>query len=162
MEIRRVLDENPSIATISTISVIVIALIAIFFEIKGKSKPSAPTQAYYTVDDGASYFADDVNLVPPYMHDGKEAVRAQVLKGATGKPFVVYLVRISTRAHSKLEKLVAEKGGSPEALTDDRRDIEVKPPLALNAKWVPIDSSGSVTDVHPPAGVTGPLETLIP
>jgi hypothetical protein len=38
--------------------------------------PIFPTQMFYTVDDGATLFVDDIGKMPPFNHKGKQAVRA--------------------------------------------------------------------------------------
>jgi len=42
------------------------------------------TGAFYTDDDGQTYFADNVYKFPPWDHDGKQANMAMVYSSASG------------------------------------------------------------------------------
>ncbi len=71
-------------------------------------------RAYYTDDDGQSYFEDSMYLVPPFDHGGKTAVRAMVYRrGYSG--YVAYEQRFKADIKKKLDDAVAEaaKQGKP-------------------------------------------------
>jgi len=150
---------------VGTGGVIVMALLAMFMEQKGNAVPAAPRQAYFTVDDGATYFAADINSIPPFLHDGKEAVSARVLKGATGKPFIAYLLRYSASAKANAQRLLAQQGAGPGCiLTPEPSDIEIKKPLSGDVPWTPLSSPAAtaITNFQRPPGVAEPLEPLFP
>lgn len=95
-----------------------------------------PSQAYFTDDDGATYFADPVDQSVPFTRNGKTVHRAHVFK-CGGKLVVGYLSRY-TQAHiDAIEKLANKqkdpKSGSP-TLADlnmgvmGSRGVEVKVP----------------------------------
>ncbi len=88
--------------------------------------PQIPTQAYYSVDDGQTFFADDINLVPPFEKDGKMAVRAHVFTCDGGKtPFVAYLERYTPEAKGKIEAM--KEGADPAGMEEVwMTGIEVK------------------------------------
>ena len=54
-------------------------------------------QAFYSDDDGATWFADAADRLPPFDHDGKPAFSAFVYE-CDGKPFVNHLERYTRRA----------------------------------------------------------------
>jgi hypothetical protein len=60
-----------------------------------------PTSAYYSDDDGQSYFKDSAYKFPPFDHDGKTAVQAMVFLDH-GSKIVGYLIRYTPEAHKKL------------------------------------------------------------
>lgn len=91
MGLRQKLNENPAIAVAGTV---VIAVVAAFFGFRLMTSHGfvKPQTAYYTVDDGKTLFADLEELLPPFQHEGKEAVRARVMSCDAGSTkFVAYL-----------------------------------------------------------------------
>jgi hypothetical protein len=64
------------------------------------SAPEAATapQAYFSTDDGATFFPGDGARLPPCEHDGAQAVRAYLYQCKDGKRFVGYLERYSDAA----------------------------------------------------------------
>ncbi len=103
MGIREKLNENPAITTGVTAAIIVIALIFILYQALHDNTPKPQTEAYYSIDDGKNYFADDINQVAPFMKDGKEAVRAYVFSCDGGKnKWVAYLERYSKESQKKI------------------------------------------------------------
>jgi hypothetical protein len=135
--IREQLNENPSIVTGGTIGIIVIALIFIVYEIHGSSSPhlSMPSSRYYSDDDGASYFSDAFDKVPPFDHNGKTAVAAYVFRCKSGRAFVGYLQRYSPKA---LKALAQVKGGVDSAglYQTIGEETEYSAPLAGEKGWV--------------------------
>lgn len=63
------------------------------------------TRAFFSVDDGKTWFADDLNRLPPFDKDGKQANRAFVFKCADGKEFVGYLQRFTPEAKRTLQQI---------------------------------------------------------
>jgi hypothetical protein len=51
--------------------------------------------AFYSDDDGKTWFLDDVSKLPPFDHHGRTAVRAVVYRYGTGSKFVAYLEKFS-------------------------------------------------------------------
>ncbi len=118
MGIRETLNQNPAITTGVTIGIIVIALGFIGWQVlSGDGAPSAVTKMYYTVDDGATYFADDANKLSPFDHEGKPAVRCYVFTCDKKKSqFVAYLERLTPEAQKKMAAaLEAQKKAVPTA-----------------------------------------------
>jgi hypothetical protein len=77
---------------------------------------SSPTttsdaQAFFTVDDGTTYFTDDAAKRPPFDHDGKPAVRAYVFTDtkAGDRRWVQYLQKFSDEEKKQME---GKAGGS--------------------------------------------------
>jgi len=134
--IRETLNRNPAVTTGATIALIVIAVVVIVWQLMPARGGSAgPTKAYYSVDDGKTWFADDYYCIPPYQHDGKEAVRAHVYQVGEGKAFVGWLEKYKDDVKPKLEKALAGKrqGPLPAEFMDDSNRM-IKKPGAAN-KW---------------------------
>jgi len=137
--IRETLNKNPGLTTGATVGIILLALVFIIFQIRGGGTPDIATEAYYTIDDGKTWFADDINKVPPFQKDGKDAYRVYVYKCADGKEFVSHLERYTPEGKKAME--AAQKstdGGNPVIMEDVMMNgMEVKDPGTDPVKgWV--------------------------
>jgi hypothetical protein len=169
MGIREKMNQNPGVTTGVTIAIIVVALIFIVWQLWPNRGPKIPTKAFYTVDDGATYFADDIKKIPPFDHEGKQAVRAYVFK-CGGKEFVAYLERYTPQAKAKLEKAREEAAKNPDAMPPDmmmpdmmQQGIQVKKPGT--GQWVSeadFQRSQDIMQVKCPDGTTNNLEPVMP
>ena len=102
--LRETVNRHPK-AVAAVISVIVLA--AVGFTVQQQRPPgmNPPRYAYFSDDDGRTFFKDAATNVPPFDHGGKQAVAAYVFNGKDGKPFVAYLERaISAEARAKVEQ----------------------------------------------------------
>ena len=106
MGIRETLNRNPSIATGTTLAIIVIAVAFIVYSYSqgGASSAKQPTKAFFSVDDGKNWFEDDIAKLPPFDHEGKEAVRVMLFRCGNGKPFAGYLERYTAEVKKQLEE----------------------------------------------------------
>ncbi len=106
-------------------------------------------KAYFTADDGQTWFLDSTYRTPPYDHDGNTAVRAMVYSYDHGdKAFCAYLMRYTDSAKKRLDDAIADAVGhgkppSSVGLFNDlqlnRTGMEVKVPGAGHS-WVLRDS----------------------
>jgi hypothetical protein len=79
-----------------------------------------PSQFYFTVDDGKTWFADDAAKVPPFDKDGQQAVRAHVYRSSGGTKFVAYLERFKPDGQRAVEasaNLAPSASGMPGEMT---------------------------------------------
>lgn len=169
MGIRETMNNNPAITTGATVAVIVVALAFIIYSsVGGGNRFTPPTKAYFTVDDGATYFSDDIKKIPPFDKDGKEAVRAHVFSCKGGSdPFIAYLERMTPDAKKKMETMMAQ----PEEKRDfgaidmlQQTGYEFKKPGATN-KWIKMTDSarfGDITAIKCPNGDTKNLVPVFP
>src|SRR4051812_16280853 len=115
MGIREKLSTNKHLGTAAGVGLFVIAaFIAVrtFWPVKQANLD----RAYYSDDDGKTWFADSAFRVAPFDHNGKTAVVAHVYNYADGKKeFCAYLAQFTPEAKSKLEAAIAEaqKQGKP-------------------------------------------------
>ncbi len=165
MGIRESLNKNPSITTGFTIGIIVLALGAIIWQMRSGSSRYTIQNAYYTVDDGKTWFEDLGTKNPPIDHNGQLAVRCLIFKcGENGAPFVAYLERFTPEALKKMEAAAASKA-PPETADIDllySTGMEVKRPGS--AKWIPRASpeGDKICDVKCPDGSSGDLRAVLP
>jgi hypothetical protein len=138
--IRESLNKNPAITTGATIAVILAAVGFIVWEVMPPRPPRVPTQAYFTVDDGATWFPDDINKVAPFDHDGKDAVRCYVYKcSSTGTVFAAYLEKYTKSMQAKITQARSSTNAEPDSLDLDNGRLVKKP--QSSDKWVRIESN---------------------
>jgi hypothetical protein len=66
-------------------------------------------EAFYTVDDGQTWFVDSIYKTPPFDYEGKTAVRAMVYSYANGKKtFCPFLVRYDDGMKKKLDAEISQ------------------------------------------------------
>jgi hypothetical protein len=160
MALRESMNQKPAIATVAAIVVIIAFSLVIYFEkSSGAPKSGALTTAFYTVDDGATYYPDDINKIPPYDNNGHEAVRAYVYRCGNGKPFVAYLEAFTPDAKKAIEASGSGPAFGGAELAGDMgssRGRLLKPPLTGDKGWVRQGDPGfsEVSEIHCPAGET--------
>jgi hypothetical protein len=164
--IRQTINENPSISVGVTIAVIVIAIVVIILESRSGNSTAAAIgrQAYYSDDDGKTFFADDAAKISPYTDaNGKTAVHALVFKCGSGKEFVGYLERYT--AAGKIEAEKAKGHTLSGRLRNPVNLIEVKKPGSKT--WVKSTAENSqeysaVTSPTCPDGSRNDLVMVFP
>jgi hypothetical protein len=100
MSIRETMNKNPVIAGVA---VAIVVALAVYVGI-GQTSTGAklPTEAYYTSDDGKTFFGGPINQLPPFTQAGKEAVKAFVFE-CDGKKFVGYMSKLRPEAKEAIE-----------------------------------------------------------
>jgi hypothetical protein len=149
--IRETLNKNPMITTGVLAGVILIAIVwSIWYLVGnpfggGDGERTPDTKAFYTIDDGATTFVDEVDKIVPFKKDGKDAVKAHVYE-CKGTRTIAYLEKFDDAAKAKLEKFYsnpANKGKyMPERYEVEQTGKFYKKPGAAN-KWVKANSDES-------------------
>ena len=162
MGIRETLNKNPGLTTGVTAGIILLALVFIIWQVSGGGGPSISTQAWYTIDDGKTWFADDANKIPPFQHEGKTAYRVYVYKCADGKEFVSHLERYTPEAQKVLTE--AQKKGAeadPSILEMVYMNgVEVKDPGTGDKGWVKQANYAVASKITEPRCASGNQEGL--
>jgi hypothetical protein len=105
MSVREWIDKNQQAASIGAGAVVVLAIGLIIYQLL----PERPeTKAWYTTDDGKTWFKDSNRLVPPFERNGKEAVLAKVYK-CNGKEFVAWMERYKPEPAKKMREFRAKE-----------------------------------------------------
>lgn len=130
------MNQYRSVGIGASLCAIVLALaFIVWWEARGSRPASsaAVTNAFYSDDDGKTWFIDDLVKVVPFDHHGRQAVRADIFRCTNGKPFVGYLERYSEAVKDKIN---AAAVGHPDAVATAMMDevMEVKRPG--EAKWI--------------------------
>jgi len=114
MGIRETINRNPRIALGAITAVVVVAIGYVVLQVLASRHafPNTSPEDYFTTDDGKTFFAASRDNLPPFDHEGKQAVHAYVFEcPGTGKRFVGFLERYTAEAHKKLvETKVADPG----------------------------------------------------
>jgi hypothetical protein len=162
MDVRKAIQGKPIAGVGVGVLLLLLAGVIVARQLWPEKKANL-SQAYFTDDDGATWYADSEYLVPPIDHNGKTAVFAQIYSYANGsKTFCAFMTRYTPDAKKQLEDAInaAVKNGQPPAsvpLYQDRRflqnAIEVKKPGASN-KWISKSDPAAidVMSIHAPDG----------
>jgi hypothetical protein len=103
--IRETLNKNQTLTTGATIGIIVVAIGIIVWQMMPERAPKIVVKAYFSTDDGRTWFEDTSDKVAPFDKDGKEAVRAHLFKCAQGgEPFVGYLEKLDPEIKRRLDE----------------------------------------------------------
>lgn len=116
-------------------------------------------EAYFTDDDGKTFFADSRAKLPPFDRGGKQAVRAVVYE-ANGVRFVNHVERY-TPAGLRAVSAAANATTPPPASAGPT--MEVKRPG--DAKWTPtsdMQDAAPIMTVRLPAGASGEATLVEP
>ncbi len=100
MGVREAINKNSVISAVAIAAVLIFAVVVIALELK-TNKGEPPKYCYYTIDDGKTWFSDNLRRLPPFDHDGSPAVRCFVFQGPNGK-FAGLLEKLSDDVRAKL------------------------------------------------------------
>jgi hypothetical protein len=149
---RESINKQQTTAVVIAVAALAGAFMLFFSEYSGR-KLNIPvlSQLYYTDDDGATYYPDSINLVPPYSHNGKKAVRAYVFRCGEGGIFVGYLEAFTPQAKEAKEASLANHDNPPIASDFGRM---LKLPLTGDKGWQNSGTPGflKIMQVHCPNG----------
>src|SRR5436190_10116531 len=142
MGVREEMSKRPKTAAGIALALTTAAVVIVVFQmIDLRAAPElagAPERAFFTVDDGKTWFVDDATQLAPFQHNGKEAVRAYVYE-CNGKRFVNHLERYTEDGKKAMIRLkeVVKTGPPPGALVAaaQQRGRELKRPG--DTKWTP-------------------------
>jgi hypothetical protein len=144
--------------------VVPLAVLSIFIAVwqlsAGTSSSQEVGEAFYSDDDGATWFPDAGDRIMPFDHDGKPAVGAVVFIDARGKPVVGYLIRHSPAARAAIER--AKAAGAETGTVSVQPMLEAKRPRSASARWVPDIDPEFMTITHPTDQDGSPLRPAAP
>jgi hypothetical protein len=146
MGIREAVNKNSKLAGIATVAVLILVVGMIIWELRTSRRVEfTPNLAFFSDDDGKSFFADNEDLVPPFDHNGRQALRAFVFTSNSGK-FVGYLQKYTEPERSQVQAARnAHVYNAP-----DPSGIFIKKPG--DSKWINVASPGAslIVDVRCP------------
>jgi len=153
MSLRDKLNENPLI--VAVVVIVLVAVCAVWayrtFSGGGSGGPVKPgtQQAYYSEDDGKTYFAAPVDQIPGAFTGpgGRTAVLAVVLQYPGEKPFVGWLETYTDKGRKLLAEHYsnpANKGLPPPQIAELEREKLVKKPGT--GRWVSVSREPEEAD----------------
>ena len=162
MGIRETLNTRPKLAggiAAGCAAVAVLLAVAHVMDLRASPLGSAkPERAFFTVDDGKTWFVDDAAKLAPFDHDGQQAVRAYVCE-CDGRQFVNHLERYTDAGKKAMAKVreAAKKGPPPGMLVfvAQQGGREVKRPG--ETKWVPASNTAVARPLAMPKRPEGAL-----
>jgi hypothetical protein len=111
--VRERLNQRRAIA-ISIAGVIILGVVAFLFRDAFSTRPqerAAGQRAFFSIDDGNTWFPDDATKLPPFEREGKTAYRVRVYKCPHGKEFVSHLERYALGDKKRIEEAARASGG---------------------------------------------------
>jgi hypothetical protein len=106
---RELINKYPLAAGAFVVVALAVGVIAVLRGAGGRSNTIAGG-AFYTDDDGKSYFVDDAAKVTPFDHNGKPAVKAYVFS-CGGKRSVHYIERLTDVGQKAAQDSLQKSGG---------------------------------------------------
>jgi hypothetical protein len=166
--VREYLNNHPVFGGAFGLAVLSVVIGLIYYmQVEKNDVQRALTLAWYSDDDGKSWYSDNKNLNPPFDRGGKTVVRAFVFR-CTGDnhEFVGYLQRYAASAKKAIEdaheQVVEQKIPPPIGLYEsiEKNGLEVKRPG--DADWVNVrdPKAKSIEKVTCPSG--GTVEQVSP
>jgi hypothetical protein len=155
MGIREKLNNNPKVAVSVGIAALVLGVVFAAQALTHRGGGGPSEEAFFTTDDGKTWFAESASNLPPFQHEGKEAVRAYVYE-CNGKQFVNHMERLTPERRKFMEALVAaQRAGQqpPAASPAVAEGQQVKRPGGK--EWVSINhfiKAGPVLQARCPDG----------
>jgi hypothetical protein len=138
MGVRERLNDNPRVAVGVAAAILVVTCTVVALQFSGASTGEPSASAFFTTDDGQTWFVDDATKLAPFQRDGKEAVRAYVFE-CNGTPFVNHLERFTPDGRKAAEAAIGAKGSeqaTPVAGQLRLSGAEIKKPGAK--QWTPL------------------------
>jgi hypothetical protein len=164
MGVREAIKKRPMIAAGIAVVLALGAIAFAYLQISdggGSPGPASDSErAFFTVDDGKTWFIEDASQLAPFEHDGKEAVRAYVLE-CNGKKYVNHLERYTPEGKQAMIRLreIVKTGPPPGSLVAaaQQHGREVKRPG--DTQWIPSNAPAAeaiITLKSPPGGAGEP------
>jgi hypothetical protein len=149
---REWISENRGLASAVIGGVVVLLVILIAWQLEGGRPPKhINLQAYYSADDGRTWFSDQAGRTTPFDHDGKQAVACFVFKCDTSGPFVGYLEKDNEAALS-----------TPQPPGSSFSGVLVKRPGAKDWALSYLPEGARIRDIHCPNGSDQKPQPVLP
>jgi hypothetical protein len=121
-------------AIAGTFLVVALCFIASRVRHEPGAQRSTVKQAFFSDDDGKTYFQDSAAKLPPFDHNGMSAYGAVVLRCPGGQPFVAFLLKYDIPEIPQLEERIRQSETPNLILSSLVMQAEVKKPG--ESRWV--------------------------
>jgi hypothetical protein len=122
-------------------------------------RPVSEGLAYFSTDDGQTWFEAPMTNPSPFERDGKQAYQVFVWRQGRGKPFVSHLMRSEAAAQSSQSRSSGDRRSPPPM---SMGNVEVKRPGEKT--WFRANSreGEAISKIKGPDGTTNDLEPIEP
>jgi len=160
VSLRDTINQKPALAAGVSGAIVLIAIIVLWLTLrsnKGGQSQFLPTKNFFSDDDGATYYVDDITNIPPYDHNGKKAYIAKVFMNRDQQKFIGYLLSFDDKEKKRITDSINNNGVPPSQAMTGVDELVKKP---LGGKWVKIPG-GSMLEISravkiiPPGGKEG-------
>ncbi|MGF1635137.1 MAG: hypothetical protein ACFCVE_14895 [Phycisphaerae bacterium] len=164
MSIREAMNRHTGLTKAAAFFLIAVAVVAAVdnFSPAGEQARNSDT-AYFSDDNGATYFEADASSPSGFDHDGRPAYRAYVFKAEDGEPFVGYLERLTPEAEAKLQALTEEERADPRKINGiTQGNQQIRAPG--DERWLDRTDPAArrVLKITAPDGTSENLEPVMP
>jgi hypothetical protein len=162
MGVRESINGNTKLGVGVGTAILVLALATISYQLfgGGGTGVQVSTSAFYTDDNGKTFFKDNAYKVSPFDHNGKKAFRADVYQCPDGKQFVAFLYRHNALGRKAMEEHLAKGAKDPQGTFLaglEFQGMEVKPAGAGDNAWRSNSGSGERSVKCPSGGPAQPV-----
>lgn len=144
--IRQKIGEKRGVGVALGVGLILVAAVVLAVQHMPEKRADL-NQAFYTTDDGQTWFEDSAYRIAPFDHEGKQAVIAQVYSYAGGgERFCAYVAKYTPAGKERLEAAIAKAraNNEPPGNAAPFRDREfMQSAMLVKARgadkpWIPI------------------------
>lgn len=115
MSVRERINAHPAVTAGIVVAALAVVVGIVLFLMRGNARSpvdGSGGKAFFTIDDGKSYFTDRLDRIPPFQTaEGKTAYRANVVRCGKGQPFVAFLEKYSEADKQRIESGLQRPGG---------------------------------------------------
>jgi hypothetical protein len=145
--IRETIAKHQKISVASSATVLVGAILFCVMNQRAQTL-SPPTRWYFTVDNGKTWFVDDINKVPPFDHNGRQAYRARIFTcEGSSKEWCGYIERCNPKVKAKVDESVARGVPMRDLIRLITDGMEVQRPGRPDTEWVPSSKAREYAEV---------------
>lgn len=123
-------------------------------------------EAFYSIDNGKTWFADKALKLPPFDYEGSTAVGVELFE-ASGKQFIGYLERYTPEGKERISEFRDRQAAGKVSPIDpgpylwvQRNGREVKRPGDTN--WLPASDPEAQRIMHPQSSDGSPAFPVLP
>jgi hypothetical protein len=138
MGVREGLNTNKKLGVWAGVGILIVGLGIVGIQLLwgGGNGITVSESAFYTEDNGKTFFKDERYKIVPFDHNGKQAYRADVFQCRDGKQFVGLIYRHNAVGRKAMEKHKQDRQNASVAGLEIQ-GMEVKPAGAPDTAWSP-------------------------
>jgi hypothetical protein len=168
VSVRKTINEHPAASASVGIGLcLLVGLLLVWQSFGGRSTALTiyAGKAFFSDDDGQTWFLDDVSKLPPYDHNGKQAYRALLFRCGTDKPFIASIAKYSDAelkdfaAH--LAVMAQREPGRPPITEAPPPEIALELKKPGDTKWLDPHSAAAYQRLSAPLCPDGSAATTV-